>query len=164
VLLHGFPETWYCWRHQIPVLAEKFRVIVPDLRGYGRTEKPGEKSSPSAARCGTFARFGKRLREIHRFSRCPSVATFRTRKNHRKSTQRCSSFSKGDKTEDPTKQSNAGVSARIPLTEYRLDVVSTRSPACWRGRRCVRPLRRSHHFREMWLLIIPGIGGTGSPW
>jgi haloacetate dehalogenase len=40
VLLHGFPETWYCWRHQIPVLAEKFRVIVPDLRGYGETEKP----------------------------------------------------------------------------------------------------------------------------
>ncbi len=40
VLLHGFPETWYCWRHQIPVLAEKFRVIVPDLRGYGGTEKP----------------------------------------------------------------------------------------------------------------------------
>jgi haloacetate dehalogenase len=40
VLLHDFPETWYCWRHQIPVLAEKFRVIVPDLRGYGGTEKP----------------------------------------------------------------------------------------------------------------------------
>lgn len=40
VLLHGFPETWYCWRHQIPVLADKFRVIVPDLRGYGGTEKP----------------------------------------------------------------------------------------------------------------------------
>jgi haloacetate dehalogenase len=40
VLLHGFSETWYCWRHQIPVLAEKFRVIAPDLRGYGGTEKP----------------------------------------------------------------------------------------------------------------------------
>src|SRR5580692_437263 len=60
----------------------------------------GEKSSRSAARCGTFARFGKRWHEIHRFSRYPSVATFRTRKNHRKSTQRCSSFSKSDKTED----------------------------------------------------------------
>ena len=40
VLLHGFPETWYCWRHQIPVLAARYRVIVPDLRGYGETEKP----------------------------------------------------------------------------------------------------------------------------
>jgi haloacetate dehalogenase len=40
VLLHGFPETWYCWRHQIPVLAEKFNVIAPDLRGYGGTDKP----------------------------------------------------------------------------------------------------------------------------
>ena len=76
------------------------------------------------------ARFGKRWREIHRFSRCPSVTTFRTRKNHRKSKQRCSSFSKSGKTEDPTKQSHAAVSDVFRLTEYRLDVVSTPSPAC----------------------------------
>ncbi len=40
VLLHGFPETWYCWRHQIPALASRYRLIVPDLRGYGETGKP----------------------------------------------------------------------------------------------------------------------------
>jgi pimeloyl-ACP methyl ester carboxylesterase len=40
VLLHGFPETHYAWRHQIPVLAQKYRVIAPDLRGYGETDKP----------------------------------------------------------------------------------------------------------------------------
>jgi haloacetate dehalogenase len=40
VLLHGFPESWYAWRHQIPALAEQFRVIVPDLRGYGASQKP----------------------------------------------------------------------------------------------------------------------------
>jgi haloacetate dehalogenase len=40
VLLHGFPETHYAWRNQIPVLAQKYRVIAPDLRGYGETEKP----------------------------------------------------------------------------------------------------------------------------
>jgi pimeloyl-ACP methyl ester carboxylesterase len=40
VLLHGFPETWYCWRHQIPALSPRYRVIVPDLRGYGYTDKP----------------------------------------------------------------------------------------------------------------------------
>jgi haloacetate dehalogenase len=39
-LLHGFPETWYCWRHQFPALAQKYRVIAPDLRGYGGTDKP----------------------------------------------------------------------------------------------------------------------------
>jgi haloacetate dehalogenase len=39
-LLHGFPETNYAWRKQIPVLAEKYTVIAPDLRGYGATEKP----------------------------------------------------------------------------------------------------------------------------
>jgi haloacetate dehalogenase len=41
VLLHGFPETSYAWRHQIPELAKKYRVIGPDLRGYGETDKPG---------------------------------------------------------------------------------------------------------------------------
>src|SRR3954453_22735071 len=40
VLLHGFPETWSAWRKQIPVLAQRYRLIVPDLRGNGDTEKP----------------------------------------------------------------------------------------------------------------------------
>jgi haloacetate dehalogenase len=40
VLLHGFPETWYCWRHQVPALASRYRLIIPDLRGYGDTAKP----------------------------------------------------------------------------------------------------------------------------
>jgi pimeloyl-ACP methyl ester carboxylesterase len=43
VLLHGFPDTGRLWRHQVPALAAAgFRVIVPDLRGYGRSDKPGE--------------------------------------------------------------------------------------------------------------------------
>jgi haloacetate dehalogenase len=40
VFLHGFPESWYAWRHQFPALAERFRVIAPDLRGYGASQKP----------------------------------------------------------------------------------------------------------------------------
>lgn len=40
VLLHGFPETNYAWRNQIPALGELFRLIAPDLRGYGETDKP----------------------------------------------------------------------------------------------------------------------------
>src|SRR5947209_18481706 len=41
VLLHGFPGFWYCWRHQIPALAAAgFRVVAPDLRGYGLSDKP----------------------------------------------------------------------------------------------------------------------------
>jgi len=39
-LLHGFPETWFGWRKQIAVLAEKYTVVAPDLRGYGETDKP----------------------------------------------------------------------------------------------------------------------------
>jgi haloacetate dehalogenase len=40
VLLHGFPETSYAWRHQVPQLTKTYRVIAPDLRGYGETDKP----------------------------------------------------------------------------------------------------------------------------
>ena len=41
VLLHGFPDSGRLWRHQVPALAEAgFKVIVPDLRGYGRSDKP----------------------------------------------------------------------------------------------------------------------------
>jgi len=41
LLLHGFPDSGRLWRHQVPALAEAgFRVIVPDLRGYGRSDKP----------------------------------------------------------------------------------------------------------------------------
>ncbi len=43
VLLHGFPDSGRLWRHQVPALADAgFRVIVPDLRGYGRSAKPAE--------------------------------------------------------------------------------------------------------------------------
>lgn len=41
VLLHGFPDTGRLWRHQVPALADAgFRVIVPDMRGFGRSDKP----------------------------------------------------------------------------------------------------------------------------
>jgi pimeloyl-ACP methyl ester carboxylesterase len=41
VLLHGFPEHWYSWRHQIPALAAAgFRVLAPDMRGYNLSGKP----------------------------------------------------------------------------------------------------------------------------
>lgn len=40
VLLHGWPEFWYTWRKNILPLAEHFDVIVPDLRGFGDSDKP----------------------------------------------------------------------------------------------------------------------------
>ncbi|MEB3356127.1 MAG: alpha/beta hydrolase, partial [Synechococcales bacterium] len=40
VMLHGFPECWYSWRHQIPEFAQQYRVIAPDLRGYNESDKP----------------------------------------------------------------------------------------------------------------------------
>src|SRR5271170_29812 len=43
ILCHGFPECWYSWRHQLLALAKAgFRAVAPDLRGYGRSDRPEE--------------------------------------------------------------------------------------------------------------------------
>lgn len=41
LLCHGFPETWYSWRHQLGALAAAgFHAVAPDMRGYGRSDRP----------------------------------------------------------------------------------------------------------------------------
>ena len=41
LFIHGFPESWYSWRHQLPALAEAgYHAVAPDVRGYGRTDAP----------------------------------------------------------------------------------------------------------------------------
>jgi len=41
VLVHGFPESWYSWRYQLPALAAAgYRAVAIDVRGYGRSSKP----------------------------------------------------------------------------------------------------------------------------
>ena len=41
VLCHGFPESWYSWRHQLAALAEAgFHAVAADMRGYGQTDAP----------------------------------------------------------------------------------------------------------------------------
>jgi pimeloyl-ACP methyl ester carboxylesterase len=43
LMCHGFPESWYSWRHQLRVLADAgFHALVPDMRGYGQTDRPAE--------------------------------------------------------------------------------------------------------------------------
>lgn len=42
VLLHGFPDFWYSWRHQIPCLSREFHVVAIDQRGYNLSGKPGK--------------------------------------------------------------------------------------------------------------------------
>ncbi|MCI94687.1 epoxide hydrolase, partial [Trifolium medium] len=46
LFLHGFPELWYSWRHQIAALSSLgYRAVAPDLRGYGDTDAPDSISS-----------------------------------------------------------------------------------------------------------------------
>jgi pimeloyl-ACP methyl ester carboxylesterase len=40
VLLHGWPQHWYCWHRVVPLLAESYRLVMPDLRGHGWTSAP----------------------------------------------------------------------------------------------------------------------------
>jgi len=45
LMLHGFPEFWYSWRHQIPEFAKYFKVVALDLRGYNDSDKPQAQSA-----------------------------------------------------------------------------------------------------------------------
>ncbi|MGB3402176.1 MAG: alpha/beta hydrolase [Microcoleaceae cyanobacterium] len=45
LMLHGFPEFWYSWRHQIPEFAKDYKVVALDLRGYNESEKPQDVSA-----------------------------------------------------------------------------------------------------------------------
>ncbi len=40
VMIHGFPDYWYTWRHQMPALAKRFHVVAIDQRGYNLSDKP----------------------------------------------------------------------------------------------------------------------------
>ena len=48
VFIHGWPESWYSWRHQLSGLGKAgYRVIAPDMRGYGATDAPADASEYS---------------------------------------------------------------------------------------------------------------------
>jgi hypothetical protein len=52
ILCHGFPECWYSWRHQLRALAKAgFRAVAPDLRGYGRSDRPEEVEKYTVLHC-----------------------------------------------------------------------------------------------------------------
>jgi len=51
LLLHGFPQFWWSWRHQLPALAAAgFRAAAPDLRGYGLSDRPAEVAAYALSR------------------------------------------------------------------------------------------------------------------
>jgi len=63
LLLHGFPEFWWAWRAQLPVLAEAgFRAVAMDLRGYGGSDKPPRGYDPVTL-AGDVSRVVKALGE-----------------------------------------------------------------------------------------------------
>src|SRR5215467_11922543 len=55
VLLHGFPQHWYAWRHVIPLLAGQYRLICPDWRGFGWSEAPPRGYDTASRAAGILA-------------------------------------------------------------------------------------------------------------
>ncbi|RKO92037.1 Alpha/Beta hydrolase protein [Blyttiomyces helicus] len=63
-LVHGFPDLWWGWRHVIPALVAKgYRVIVPDIRGYGQTDAPHASDEATLRQYG-FKNIAKDLAEL----------------------------------------------------------------------------------------------------
>ena len=55
VMLHGWPGHWYCWRHLVPRLSGSYRLLMPDLRGFGWSEAPGHGYDPQTFAADTLA-------------------------------------------------------------------------------------------------------------
>ena len=55
LLLHGFPQHWWGWYKVLPALAQRYRVIAPDLRGAGWTVTTPSSWSPTWSRCSTHS-------------------------------------------------------------------------------------------------------------
>ena len=47
LLLHGWPQHWWCWRRVVKQLSGQYRLLIPDLRGFGWSEAPGSGYSPT---------------------------------------------------------------------------------------------------------------------
>ena len=79
VLLHGFPECWYSWRKQLPVLGRRYRVVAPDMRGYNLSDKPGRVEDYRMSRLvddvtGLIRHFGAREAAVVGHDRGAAVA------------------------------------------------------------------------------------------
>ncbi len=70
LFLHGFPEFWYSWRHQIPELAKDHKAVAIDLRGYNDSDKPATKD---AYRMSEFVADVKGVIEGLGYERCTLV-------------------------------------------------------------------------------------------
>ncbi len=64
ILLHGFPEFWYSWRHQLVALSDEYTVVAPDMRGYNLSDKPEKVADYEIDNlvndvCGLIRHFGR---------------------------------------------------------------------------------------------------------
>jgi pimeloyl-ACP methyl ester carboxylesterase len=69
LLLHGWPQHWWCWRKLIPTLASEYRVLAPDLRGFGWSDAPAGNYAKA-----TFAADALALLDAEEIERVPVIA------------------------------------------------------------------------------------------
>src|SRR5216684_6293477 len=128
ILLHGFPEFWYSWRHQLPVLGERYHVVAPDLRGYNLSDKPPRVEDYSIEKLvkdvvGLVNHFGKRRAVIVGHDWGAAVAW--------------------------------AVAQRHPELVSKLATLQVPPPAAWRANFTLRQLRRSWYMFFFQLPRLP---------
>jgi pimeloyl-ACP methyl ester carboxylesterase len=66
LMLHGWPQHWYCWRHVVPELSTRYRLLMPDLRGFGWSEAPEVGYDPMTFATDAIALLDRlRLERVH---------------------------------------------------------------------------------------------------
>ncbi len=128
VLLHGFPEFWYSWRHQLPVLGKRYHVVAPDMRGFNLSDKPPRVEDYRiellvADVVGLIRYFGKERAAIVGHDWGAAVAW--------------------------------GVAQRHPETVSKLATLQVPPPAAWRANFTLRQLRRSWYMFFFQLPRLP---------
>ncbi len=128
ILLHGFPEFWYSWRHQLPVLGQDYHVVAPDMRGYNLSDKPPRTSDYRIEHLvndviGLISHFGKEKADIVAHDWGAGVAW--------------------------------AVAQRHPECVSRLAALQVPMPAAWRANMTFAQLRRSWYMFFFQLPRIP---------
>ena len=127
ILLHGFPEFWYSWRHQLAVLGKHYHVVAPDMRGYNLSDKPPRKSDYRIEKLvddvlGLIKHFGKTRAAIVAHDWGAGVAW--------------------------------ALAQRHPEAVSRLAALQVPPPAAWRDNMTFAQLRRSWY---MFFFQLPGV-------
>jgi pimeloyl-ACP methyl ester carboxylesterase len=128
LLLHGFPECWYSWRHQLSALSERYTVVAPDMRGFNLSDKPGRVSDYRLERLTEDV-----VRLVEHFGRSKAAIV-----GH-----------------DMGALVAWAVASRYPACVWKLAVLQVPPPSAWWANLTVRQFCRSWHMLFLQIPLLP---------